>query len=124
MRNPFKAKKQRQTWEGRSRALTLDDPVFKDWDKEELKFEPRHQKSDEELAKKSAASDSGDPSRLSGEHAGSYYNFDSTLGYATVAGAFSGAETGGPSDAGASTDAPDSGASASGGGDPSGGSSA
>ncbi|KAF9872332.1 hypothetical protein CkaCkLH20_10159 [Colletotrichum karsti] len=101
MRNPFRVKKQRQTWAGRPRALTLDDPVFQGWDEEELEFKPKYQKSDEDLQKTSAKTDGGDGAPISNEPSASHYNHDNTLGYAPIAGAFSGGEAAGSSSASA-----------------------
>ncbi|KAL0930353.1 uncharacterized protein CTRU02_214428 [Colletotrichum truncatum] len=90
MRNPFRIKKQRQTWEGRPRGLTLDDPVFKDWDKEDIQIQPKERKSDGDIQRKPIRNDGVDGTRYASDDSGHYYNHNTTLGYASIAGVLSG----------------------------------
>lgn len=96
MRNIFKQKKVRQSWEGRPRALTVDDPVFKDLDRDEIDSQIKQHRSAEAPARL--------PSRQAAGAAEGYrpstgsnvpqYNHHTTLGFASIAGALAAADAG------------------------------
>ncbi|KAF6833861.1 hypothetical protein CPLU01_05311 [Colletotrichum plurivorum] len=106
MRNLFKQKKVRQSWEGRPRALTVDDPVFKDLDRDEIDSQIKQHRSSAEAparlpSRQGAAAEGFRPSTGSDVP---QYNHHTTLGFASIAGALAAA------DAGSSTHGADTGA--------------
>ncbi|TDZ15561.1 hypothetical protein Cob_v011442 [Colletotrichum orbiculare MAFF 240422] len=118
MRNPFKPKKLSQSWASRPRALTLDDPVYKDVDEDEEIFKPRVRRRMSADSIAELPEPSGDTARPPSTPSGPRYHSHSTLNYASIAGALAGDNASGhAASASASADASSSSSTSSGDGD-------
>ncbi|KAK1458711.1 hypothetical protein CCUS01_09189 [Colletotrichum cuscutae] len=100
MRNPFKPRQApSQSWVGRPRALSADDPVFKDLDEDERKgiesSSIRQQQKTSQESNRESLTPSGSDSAVSvGSGSSSHHSVSADIGqgYAAIAGAFSGTD--------------------------------
>ncbi|KAF4783438.1 hypothetical protein HER10_EVM0009956 [Colletotrichum scovillei] len=100
MRNPFKPRQApSQSWAGRPRALSADDPVFKDLDEDERKdiesnSISQQQKTSQESNREPLKPSGSDSAVSVGSGSSSHHSVSADIGqgYAAIAGAFSGTD--------------------------------